>query len=166
MTGTDWLPPGQDTDNTAVGYMAAGGILPEAGADDADGDAADESTGALTDNSDVAPWGNPSGGAYSTVGDLQRFADALLDNKLLGPEMTRSVISGKVPMSNGEAEVAYGFTDGTFNGVRIVGHGAGAPGLGAAIDIYPDRRYVVVVLANYDGALDPVRDRTQDILTG
>jgi hypothetical protein len=50
---------------------------------------------------------------------------------------------------------------GTVNGVRVVGHGAGAPGVGAAIDIYPDLGHVVVVLANYDGAVDPVRDRTR-----
>jgi hypothetical protein len=29
----------------------------------------------------------------------------------------------------------------------------------AAIDIYPDHGYVVVILATYDGALDPVRDK-------
>jgi CubicO group peptidase (beta-lactamase class C family) len=144
MTKTDWFPPGQG-DNTAIGYTAAGGRL--------------------TDNSDLVPWGNPSGGAYSTVGDLQRFAEALLDNKLLGPEMTTTVMEGKVLMSNGAAKVAYGFTDGTINGVRIVGHGAGAVGVGAAVDIYPDLGYVVVVLANYDGAIDPVRARIQELLT-
>jgi CubicO group peptidase (beta-lactamase class C family) len=79
--------------------------------------------------------------------------------------MTAATIDGKVPMSSGDAKVAYGFTDGTINGVRIVGHGAGAPGVGAAIDIYPDLGYVVVLLTNYDGALQPVRDRTQEILT-
>jgi CubicO group peptidase (beta-lactamase class C family) len=119
----------------------------------------------LTDNSDVVPWGNPSGGAYSTVGDLQRFAEALLDNKLLSPAMTATVLDGKVRMSNGGAEVAYGFIDGTVNGVRIVGHGGGAPGVAAAVDIYPDLGYVVVILANYDGAVDPVRDKIVQILT-
>jgi len=146
MTRTDWYPPGQDSDNTAIGYVAG-------------------PAGALTDNSDVVPWGNPSGGAYATVGDLQRFAAALLDNKLLSPKMTATVLDGKVPMSNGGAEVAYGFIDGTVNGVRIVGHGGGAPGVAAAVDIYPDLGYVVVILANYDGAVDPVRDKIVQILT-
>ncbi len=146
MTRTDWFPPGHDTDNTAIGYTAG-------------------PAGSLTDNSDVVPWGNPSGGAYSTVGDLQRFAEALLDNKLLSPAMTATVLDGKVRMSNGGAEVAYGFIDGTVNGVRIVGHGGGAPGVAAAVDIYPDLGYVVVILANYDGAVDPVRDKIVQILT-
>lgn len=177
MTRTGWSTPGRDTDNTALGYMAARGNLPplELGGgapskvtlpSSGSNDAADDAASGLTDNSEVVPWGNPSGGAYSTVGDLLRFSEALLDNKLLSPEMTATVMDGKVAMSNGDAEVAYGFTDGTLNGVRIVGHGAGAPGVGAAIDIYPDLGYVVVILANYDGALDPVRDATKDILSG
>lgn len=166
MTRTDWFPPGQDTGNTAIGYMAArGGLTPPGPADDAT-DAPTGPAGAFTPNSDVVPWGNPSGGAYATVGDLQRFARALLDNELLGAKMTETVVDGKVSMSGGNAEVGYGFTDGAINGVRVVGHGGGAPGVGASIDIYPDLGYVVVVLANYDGAVDPVRQRTTQILTG
>jgi CubicO group peptidase (beta-lactamase class C family) len=176
MSRTGWFPPGRDTDNTARSYTAAGdGIQrpPEPGdapstvtpPPHSSDDAPDDAAGGLTDNTDTVPWSNPSGGAYSTLGDLQRFAEALLDNQLLSPQMTATTMDGKVAMSSGDAEVAYGFTDGTINGVRIVGHGAGAPGVGAAIDIYPDLGYVVVVLTNYDGALDPVRDRTQQILT-
>jgi hypothetical protein len=50
--------------------------------------------------------------------------------------------------------------------VRIVGHGGGVPGVAAAVDIYPDLGYTVVVLANYDSALTPVQDSTREILTG
>jgi CubicO group peptidase (beta-lactamase class C family) len=166
MARTGWFPPGQDADNTAIGYMAArGGLTPPGPADDATDEPAG-AAGALTENSDVVPWGNPSGGAYATVGDLQRFAHTLMNNELLGAEMTTTVMDGKVSMSGGNASVAYGFTDGTINRVRIVSHGGGAPGVGASIDIYPDLGYVVVVLANYDGAVDPVRQRTTQILTG
>ncbi len=103
---------------------------------------------------------------YSTLGDLQRFSQALLDYELLNPGLTATVLAGKVDMSTGNARVAYGFTDGTFNGVRVVGHGGGAPGVGASVDIYPDLGYVVVILANYDDALDPARNRVMEILTG
>src|SRR5262249_33013301 len=85
--------------------------------------------GQLADNSAVVPWGNPSGSAYSTVGDLERFGEAVLDNVLLGPELTAMVLAGKVEIPGaGGARTAYGFTDGTTNGVRIVGHGGGGPG--------------------------------------
>jgi CubicO group peptidase (beta-lactamase class C family) len=169
MTRTGWFPPGQDTDNTAVGYMAGGGAPSTvtqrpSGSNNASDDKAG-APGSVTDNSNVVPWGNPSGGAYATVGDLQRFAEALLANELLSAEMTTTVLDGKVPMSNGAAEVAYGFTDGTVNGVRIVGHSGGAPGVAAAVDIYPDLGHVVVILANYDGAVDPVRDKITEVLT-
>jgi CubicO group peptidase (beta-lactamase class C family) len=166
MTRTDWLPPGQDQHNTARGYMRAGDdghplAPPSPGAAPA------EPTGPLADNSAVVPWGNPSGGAYSTVGDLQRFSEALLNHVLLGRELTTTVLTGKVTIPDARGgKTAYGFTDGAINGVRIVGHGGGAPGVAATVDIYPDRGYIVVILANYDGALAPVLDRTRQILTG
>lgn len=166
------LPPrASDDAGQAAPPSGSGGplvTLPPPGSDGADqappardGDDADDT---FVDNSDVAPWGNPSGGAYSTVGDLLRFSQALLDHNLLSPELTDTVLTGKVPMSSGSAKVADGFTDGTTNGVRIVGHGGGAPGIGAALDIYPDLGYVVVILANQDDVIDPVHDKTRDIL--
>jgi CubicO group peptidase (beta-lactamase class C family) len=167
MTRTDWSAPGRAGVDTATGYMRVdsdGRPVPPGALT---GPAPDQTaTSALADNTDVVPWGNPSGGAYSTVGDLQRFGQTLLGHKLLSPELTRRVMAGKVPIPNGNAKTGYGFTDGTSNGVRIVGHGAGAPGVSAAVDIYPELGYVVVVLANYDGAAQPVQDRTREILTG
>lgn len=161
MTRTDWLQPGRDTDNTARGYMRDDGqapSTPESGGPSGP-------TDTLVDNSDVVPWGNPSGGAYSTVGDLQRFSDALLGHELLGPELTTTVLAGKEPGPGG-AQNAYGFLDGTMNGVRVVGLSGGAPGVEAAVDIVPDLGYVVVILANYDGAIEPVRNNAIEILTG
>jgi CubicO group peptidase (beta-lactamase class C family) len=140
-------PPGSDSTN-------------EGSPDDEPDDADD----VLVDNRNTAPWGNPSGGVYSTVGDLLRFSEALLDHKLVNPQLTDTVLSGKVPMSSGNANVAYGFTDRTMNGLRIVGHGGGAPGIGAAIDIYPDLGYVVVILTNQDDVITPVHDKTREIL--
>jgi hypothetical protein len=34
------------------------------------------------------------------------------------------------------------------------------------VDIYPDLGFIVVVLANYDGAVTPIQDRIREILTG
>jgi CubicO group peptidase (beta-lactamase class C family) len=191
MTRTDWPHPGDTDDNTALGYTGGDGGAPSVGTGQGQGNGGtitlpppgQGNGGTVTlpppgggnygggtdaepvDNSDMVPWGNPSGGAYSTVGDLLRFAQALLDHELLGAEMTETVMSGKVPMSGGQAEVAYGFTDGTRDGVRVVGHGGGAPGVGATFDIYLDAGVVVVILANTEGTVDPVRQAIREVVT-
>ncbi len=71
-----------------------------------------------------------------------------------------------MPIPNSGAKTGCGFTDGTIKGVRILGHGAGAPGVAAAVDIYPDLGYVVVVLANYDGTAQHVQDKVREMMTG
>lgn len=112
--------------------------------------------------------GNPSGGAYSTVGDLLRFAQALLGHKLLSAAMTNTVLSGKVDTGRpgpGEDKYAYGFADSRINGVRIVGHNGGTLGYEGQLDIYPDRGYTVVMLTNQDRVLAPALQRSQAILT-
>lgn len=113
--------------------------------------------------------GSPAGGAYSTVADMRAFAEALLAHRLLSAELTETVLAGKVATDRpvpGEDRYAYGFSDQTINGVRIVGHNGGTPGYEAELDIYPDLGYVVVLLSNQDRVLLPVLRRTQEILTG
>ncbi|MEU8137802.1 serine hydrolase domain-containing protein [Streptodolium elevatio] len=46
---------------------------------------------------------------------------------------------------------AYGFTDETHNGARIVGHNGGTPGYGGQLDVYLGRGDTVVILSNQDG---------------
>jgi len=92
----------------------------------------------------------------------------VLPHKLLNPELTDTVISGKVAAPRpglADDKYAYGFADSKLNGVLIVGHNGGAPGVGAQLDIYPDLGYIVVILTNYDGALMPVHAKTHEILT-
>jgi len=57
--------------------------------------------------------GTSAGGGYSTVGDLMKFADALVAYKLLNAECTELVIKGKVDSGGGRI-YAYGFEDGSF----------------------------------------------------
>ena len=162
MTRTDWLVPGQDDDNTATGYMLVG----DDGAPLPPQQAGGVAVGELVANTDLVPWGSPAGGAYSTVGDLQRFSSSLLDHELLIPDMTVTVLDGTVPVDGrDDLSTAYGFEDLTLNGVRIVGHGGGAPGVGAVVDMYPELDYTVAILTNCDGSLVDVHRGTQDILT-
>jgi len=97
--------------------------------------------------------GGPAGGGYSTVEDLLKFSLALSEHSLLTPEYTTTVLGGKVLMQDNltlPMRYAYGFSDGSINDHRIVGHGGGAPGINGRLDMYLDLGYTVAVLANYD----------------
>jgi D-alanyl-D-alanine carboxypeptidase len=102
-------------------------------------------------NTDTLPYrGTSAGGGYSTVEDLARFAHALLSHKLLGPNSTKLLITGKVKTGPG-ARYAYGFEDARdADGNGWVGHGGGAPGMNGDLKIYPKTGYVVAVLTNID----------------
>ena len=124
---------------------------------------------ALRDGSGMPQIGNPSGGAYSTVGDLLAFARALLDHKLLRPEMTAALLAPRVnaqqPGGPPIDMYTYGFAYQTINGVTFVGHNGGTPGYEGQIDIYPKTGYAVVILTNQDRALLPAIQRTEAMIT-
>ena len=104
-------------------------------------------------NTDTLPYrGTSAGGGYSTVGDLARFAHALLGHELLGPESTTLLLAGKTePLKEVGGKYAYGFFDTRgASGNGWVGHGGGAPGMNGDLRIYPKSGYVVAVLANLD----------------
>ncbi len=106
--------------------------------------------GDWTPNTDTLPYrGSSAGGGYSTVGDLLKFADALMGHRLLNATYTDLLITGKVDAGGGR-KYAYGFQDERKDGVGAVGHGGGAPGMNGDLKIYPRSGYVVAVLANLD----------------
>ncbi|MFN2185758.1 MAG: serine hydrolase domain-containing protein [Anaerolineae bacterium] len=94
--------------------------------------------------------GGPSGGGFSTVEDLLRFRNCLLDHRLLSPESTELLLAGKVKL-NEHIQYAYGFLDRQVAGQRVVGHSGGAPGVCDFLDIYLDRGYTLIILSNSDG---------------
>jgi CubicO group peptidase (beta-lactamase class C family) len=102
-------------------------------------------------NIDTLPYrGTSAGGGYSTVGDLSRFADALMNHELLSPDSTELLITRKIESGPGVG-YAYGFDDRRdADGNGSVGHGGGAPGMNGDLRIYPSSGYVVAVLANLD----------------
>ncbi|MBV9718363.1 MAG: beta-lactamase family protein [Candidatus Eremiobacteraeota bacterium] len=109
--------------------------------------------------------GGSAGGGYSTVGDLFRFAQALQDRELLNDRYTKLELSPQV--ATGRPGVLYGFgmEQRTINGVRIVGHSGGGPGIQGFLDIYPDLGYVVSILANYDNAASEVDHKLRLAIT-
>jgi CubicO group peptidase (beta-lactamase class C family) len=110
--------------------------------------------------------GASAGGGYSTVEDLRRFAAALLGHKLLNKEYTDLELTGKVATGRGGAKYAYGMGEEIVNGVRIVGHSGGAPGISSNLDMYPDAGCTVAVMSNYDGGAQLVNERLRLALTG
>ncbi|UCB51740.1 MAG: beta-lactamase family protein [Candidatus Zixiibacteriota bacterium] len=107
--------------------------------------------------------GGPAGGGFSTVVDLLRFDIALRGNKLIGKESFDTLTTGKTERGRG-TWYAYLFQDKTVNGHRIVGHGGGAPGINANLDMYLGSGYTVAVMANYDGAASKVARKIEELL--
>ncbi len=133
MTRSGSLPEHQSVPDRSIGYTKP------------------PATTAWRPNTDTLPHrGTSAGGGYSTVGDLTRFAHALLSHKLLSPDSTKLLITGKVNAAPG-VKYAYGFEDARdADGNGWVGHGGGAPGMNGDLRIYPKSGYVVAVLANID----------------
>ena len=152
----------------AHGYMLVGPngqpLLSGAGPTPSSGQAT------LADNANLVQIGNPSGGAYSTAGDLLKFAQALLGNKLLSPAMTNTVLAPRVnaPQPGGPAvdKYTYGFAYQAINDVVFVGHNGGTPGYEGEIDIYPHNDDVVIILTNQDQVMVPAVQQSENLLTG
>jgi CubicO group peptidase (beta-lactamase class C family) len=93
--------------------------------------------------------GTSAGGGYSTVGDLLRFATALVQHKLLNVRLTNQATTGQV-------KNLYGFYDGfgfgvqSFNGTQCFGHNGAGAGANADLEICGNSRWTVVSLANLD----------------
>jgi CubicO group peptidase (beta-lactamase class C family) len=144
MSRTGSLPEDKPVPDRSIGYMQQPG------------------TPDWMPNTDTLPYrGTSAGGGYSTVEDLARFADALVSHKLLSPESTELLITGKVDSGPG-TRYAYGFEDARDeDGDGAVGHGGGAPGMNGDLRIYPKSGYVIAVLANLD---PPAAQRISDYL--
>lgn len=125
MTATDSLPESDDVPDRAVGYTKSGD--------------------AWVSNADWLPCrGSAAGGAYSTVGDLNRFAGALTSGVLLSDTMLAEATHAQSP--------AHGFGFEIFRGrlTEVYGHGGAFPGMNGVLRIYPELGYVIVALSNLD----------------
>lgn len=96
----------------------------------------------------MAYRGNAAGGGFSTVGDLQKFATALMNDKLLSAANTQLLTTGKVDLPWG-GRYAYGFDDMRAT-QGYIGHGGAAPGVNGTLMIFPTSGYIVAVLSNID----------------
>jgi CubicO group peptidase (beta-lactamase class C family) len=110
--------------------------------------------------------GGSAGGGYSTVGDLFRFAEALQSYRLLDKKYTRMIMEGHVETGRPGVRYGYGMEESYINGVRIVGHGGGGPGIQCMLDMYPGLGYVVAIMTNYDDAMARADGRLRVELSG
>jgi CubicO group peptidase (beta-lactamase class C family) len=103
--------------------------------------------------------GGPAGGGFSTVGDLQRFALALLSGTLVSAESRSRMWTDHFGEGYG---YGFGIEEGP-NG-KVVGHSGGFPGINSNLDIMVDRGYVVAVMSNYGGAASPIANRIASLI--
>ena len=97
---------------------------------------------------DLDAMGSPAGGGLSTVPDLLRFANALLEHRPLDAATLRQAVTPR--MRAEDSMWSYGFETNTWNGVFFFGHNGFAGGTFNQLDIFPDAGYAVVVLSNTD----------------
>ena len=93
--------------------------------------------------------GGPAGGGFSTVEDLDRFAQALRKNALLDPASTAELLRARPEIASPDYGLGF-FIDQTAAG-RRVGHSGGFLGISAGLDVYLDAGWNVAVLSNYGG---------------
>ena len=97
--------------------------------------------------------GEAGGGGYSTCPDLFNFSKSFLDNKLLNPEMMKTVLTPYVfeGTKDGQSKnEGYGFQIWDIDGIRRIGHPGRFACVNTRFDIYPELGYTVIVLSNYD----------------
>ncbi len=130
MSRTGSVPESETVSDRSIGYVRARGA------------------GGWTPNTNTLPYrGTAAGGGYTTVGDLLKFANALLEHELLDAAHTELLLTGKVDVGL-NVRYAYGFEDERKNGIGAVGHSGGAPGMSGDLRIYPSSGYVVAALSN------------------
>lgn len=133
MVNTDAYEMDYDTPNMAIGYTREG------------------SPNRLHNNLYLhVVKGGPSGGGFSTVEDLLNFDIALRSGKLLSPEYTRLLLSGKVATDIPDVYYAYGFFERRLNGIQSIGHSGGFSGISSSLRMYLEIGYTIAVMSNYD----------------
>jgi CubicO group peptidase (beta-lactamase class C family) len=100
-------------------------------------------------------YGSPAGGLFGTAADMQHFADALLQDKLLSAG-TRKVLTSPqivvIPVTDGRPELSYGmgFGVGSEGDKRWFGHNGGTAGANVEFAEFPDEQWTLAVFSNRD----------------
>jgi CubicO group peptidase (beta-lactamase class C family) len=108
------------------------------------------SAGKLVPADDTLPLrGTSAGGGYATIGDLNRFVEAVATYRLLRADTFHRLMTGGVTTADGKF-IHYDF-GGTVEGAgHFIGHDGAAPGISGTVTRSLDSGYSVIVLANRD----------------
>ena len=149
MTRSGFFSATDPVDNMALGYTA---MQPDGS----------RGEGERVPNADmIERIGSPGGGAYSTLADLQRFALALQEDRLVDRRIRDELWRGRALMG-GSTWYALGFGVRTSGGALVVGHNGGAPGIGAVLQLFPETGVLAVAFTNHDP--DPIIPLTREIV--
>ena len=105
---------------------------------------------------------------YSTVGDMNRFMQALLSNRVLTETTRKKMFSEQTKMIDAPAlsrGYGYGFFITRTGQAFKIGHGGSMRGVGSRFETYPELGYTVIVLSNYGFPANTVADHIRDILS-
>jgi hypothetical protein len=146
MRHTSFNATGEDRQRTAIGYK-------------------DGPSGTKLPNTDDLPLvGSPANMAFSTAGDMARFADALYHGRLLSASLLQQFWTGVTGQPDG-VEYGYGARIERYNGRRIVWHGGGAPGVTNRFEMVPHDGMAVVVLSNCDTEPEIIANKLREWLS-
>jgi CubicO group peptidase (beta-lactamase class C family) len=107
--------------------------------------------------------GSPSGGGFSIVEDLLRFAVALESDVLISRE-SRDLLTS-VKAGSDSMEYGYGFIVNSSRKLgRVVGHGGAGPGVSANFRMFVDKGYTMIILSNYSEASLAVSQKILSLL--
>jgi serine beta-lactamase-like protein LACTB, mitochondrial len=94
----------------------------------------------------------PGGGYVTTAEDLVRFAQALMDGKIVKPDTLGQMWTPvKFPDGGKGSNYGLGFGVQMVDREKYVSHGGGQPGTSTSMVIIPRRHFSVAALANMDG---------------
>lgn len=109
----------------------------------------------------------PGGGIHSTLNDLLKFGQAILDNKLISDSLLNKMLINQKPVQEGNG-YGLGFTlygENPDHGI-VFGHGGAQTGASNLLFIVPKRKAVIIVLSNTSRANKTIGEIAVCLLQG
>jgi CubicO group peptidase (beta-lactamase class C family) len=116
----------------------------------------------LVNNPDNLSWKYAGGGMESTVVDLAKIGNALINQTF----MSSARLDTMITRPDNSANYAFGWDVGSNNGHRVFAKNGGQAGSRAHMRVYPDDQLVIVIMGNTSGDddyVDLARDIAQEI---